>query len=196
MKRKFQQLALILTCSAVAACSTSKEAQPVVYIKKSPVSNQWIADKEGELRESIKGSPFTLRSEKGKWIVTAPASESFNPDRPGLLMPHVLRPITQIAKTLQSNPDSAVLVLGHSDFAGNTRSNHELSADRAKAVASIFRLSGFKHGRMMHLGMGNSYSLGHGQNNRVEIIITHSTEMQGLMAEYHPVHMRQLASNR
>jgi len=197
MKRKFYQWAVLLTCSALAACSSTKDPQPVVYLDRSAEANQWIADQEVVLRESIKGSPFTLRKEQGKWIVTAPAGQSFNPDRPGLLLPVVLGPITRIAKTLEGSPDSAVLILGHTDLTGDGKASHQLSADRARAVASIFRLSGLKGGRMMHMGMGSSHTLdqvkNNAQNHRVEIIITHNTQMQGVMAMYHPAYVRQLA---
>ncbi|HZJ92312.1 MAG TPA: OmpA family protein [Thiopseudomonas sp.] len=197
MNRTFYQWALVSICSVLTACSSNKSADPVVYLEKEPVSAQWMSQKEELLRESIKGSAFTLHQQEGAWVVTAPAQTSFNPDRPALLLPAMLRPITRIAKMLEANPDAAVLVLGHTDSADGNKINHQLSADRARSVASIFRLSGLKGGRMMHLGMGSSHMLdkpkSSAQNHRVEIIITPHVKMQDMMAIYHPAYVRQLA---
>lgn len=197
MNRTFCQWALVSICSVLAACSSNKVAEPFVYLEKEPVSAQWMSQKEALLKESIKGSTFTLHQQEGAWVITAPAQTSFNPDRPALLLPAMLRPITRIAKVLEANPDAAVLVLGHTDHTSDNKANQQLSADRARSVASIFRLSGLKGGRMMHLGMGSSYLLEQpkstAQNHRVEIIITPHVQMQDMMAIYHPAYVRQLA---
>ena len=190
MNRKIYQWALISVCSVLAACS-AKKPQPVVYLEKPAISAQWMSNKEALLLESIKGSPFTLHKQDNAWVVTAPAHQAFNADRPNLLMPAMLRTITRIAKILEASPDTSVLILGHSD-----RANDD-SAGRAGAVALIFRLSGLKRDRMMHLGMGSSFMLEQRKsalkNHRVEIIITQHAQMQDVMATYHPVYVRQLA---
>ncbi len=197
MNRTFYQWALVSICSVLAACSSNKVADEVVAIDKNSVSAQWMSEKEVLLRESIKDSSFTLHQQEGAWVITAPAQTSFNPDRPALLLPSMLRPITRIAKMLEANSDAAVLVLGHTDSTSDNKANHQLSADRARSVASIFRLSGLKGGRMVHLGMGSSYLLekpkSTAQNHRVEIIITPHVQMQDMMAIYHPAYVRQLA---
>lgn len=210
MNHKIYQLAMILGCLAVTACSSSKgkdqsvvyltdaeKVQSVVYLQQKTTSAGWLAEKESLLRESIQGSPFTLHQQGNAWVVTASAQQTFNPDRPGLLLPAVLRPITRVAKMLEANPDSAVLILGHADIAGDAKANQQLSTDRARAVASIFRLSGLTGGRMTQLGMGSSYLLGQpssaGKNHRVEIIITPQAHIQDVLAMYHPAYVRQLA---
>lgn len=197
MNRKFYQWAVLLTCSALAACSSGKKPQPVVYLEKPAVTAQWMSAKEMQLRESIKGSPFTLHQHGSAWVVTAPAQLSFNPDRPALLLPAVLRPLTKIAKLMEASPESAVLILGHTDASNNDKANHTLSTDRARSVASIFSLSGLNGGRMTRLGMGSLYTLptakNVAQNHRVEIIITPRTHIQDVIAEYRPAHVRLLA---
>ena len=198
MNRKVYQWALILTCSAVAACSSNKNtAQPVVYLEKKTISVEWMADKEALLLESIKGSPFTLHKQGNAWLVTAPAQQSFNADRPDLLLPAVLGPITRIAKMVSAHPDTAAVILGHTDINSNDLANHKLSTDRARAVASIFRLGGLTGRRLTHLGMGSSYSLHQQksatQNHRVEIIIMPDVQMQDVLAQYRPTHTRLLA---
>lgn len=210
MNHKMYQWAMIVSCLAVTACSSSKDTaqsvvylsdaektQSIVYLKQNSASASWLADKEGLLRESIKGSPFTLHQQGNAWVVTAPAQQAFNADRPSLLLPAVLRPITRVAKILEANSDSAVLILGHTDLANDAKANHKLSSDRARAVASIFRLSGLTSGRMTHLGLGGSHLLDNqknaGRNHRVEIIITPQAQIQDVLAVYHPAYVRQLA---
>lgn len=196
MKRKFYQLAAISMCALLAAC-TSTKYQPVVYLEKQPVTSEWMSVKEAQLRESIKGSQFTLHKQDNAWIVTAPAQNSFNPDRPNLLLPSALGPITRISKMLEANPDTAVLILGHSDLISSSKDGYTLSADRARAVASIFRLSGLTNRRLTHLGLGDSHALPNqrsaAQNHRVEMVITPNTHMQDVAAVYRPAHARQLA---
>lgn len=210
MKRKFYQLAAISMCSLLAACSSVSDSwqsvryssaadkdRSIAYLRKQPVTSEWMNVKEAQLRESIKGTQFTLHQQDNTWIVTAPVQMSFNPDRPTLLLPSALRPITRISKMLEANPDTAVLILGHTDVVTNSKGSYTLSADRARAVASIFRLSGLTGRRMTHLGLGDSHTLSNtkyaAQNNRVEIIITPSTHMQDVAAVYRPAHARQLA---
>lgn len=197
MNPKLYQWALVLACAVVAGCSSSGETvQPVTYEKKA-VTNEWVMAKEIQLKESIKNTDFTLQRFENGWLVTAPAQQSFNADRPSLLLPVVLRPITQIAKLLESSPDSAVLILSHTNQLSDDKANYQLSTDRAKAVASIFRLSGLGNRRMKHLGMGSSYALNtlrhSAQNQRVEMFIMPDTHMHDVLAEYQPAYNRQLA---
>lgn len=210
MNHKMYQWAMIVSCLALTACSSNKDAvqsvvylsdaekaQSVVYLEQNAVPADWLADNEVLLRESIAGSPFTLHQQGNTWVVTAPAQQAFNADRPSLLLPAALRPITRVAKILEANPDFAVLILGHTDIANDAKANHKLSTDRARAVASIFRLSGLTNGRMTHLGLGGSHLLDKQKstrkNHRVEIIITPQAQIQDVLAVYHPAYVRQLA---
>jgi outer membrane protein OmpA-like peptidoglycan-associated protein len=156
-----------------------------------------LLEKEPLLRESIKGSPFTLHQQGATWVVTAPAQKTFNPDRPDLLLPAALGPIARIAKLMEADKDAAVLILGHTAESKDHRGNQQLSTARARSVASIFRLSGLTAGRMTHLGMGSSHLLAQAKylehNHRVEIIVMPSVDVQGVMAVYRPAYMRQLA---
>ncbi len=195
MNRKFYQWAILLTCSALAACS-SWSNQSVLYTKPA-VTAEWMGSTGMQLRESIQGSPFTLHQQGSAWVVTAPAAQSFNPDRPAFLLPAVLRPLTKIAKLMEDRPDTAVLILGHTDAASNDRANHTLSTERARSVASIFSLSGMNGSRMTRLGMGSTYNLNAARNaahnHRVEIIIAPRTHIQDMIAVYRPAHTRLLA---
>lgn len=201
MNRLIIRWTTVLACSLVAACSSAPEQdKQELTIKEEPVSqdvNGWLLEKESLLRASIKDSPFTLHQQDSTWVVTAPAQQSFNPDRPGLLLPAVLGPIARIAKLLEADTDTSVLILGHTAHSKDDKSNQKLSTERARSVASIFRLSGLSSGRMTHLGMGSSYLLVKAKNttqhHRVEIIIMPNIEVQGVMAVYRPAYVRQLA---
>ena len=196
INRFFVGGALLLTCSFMAACSSAPKNQELAVKQEvvKPDFAVWLNEKESLLRDSIKGSVFTLHKQDNAWVVTAPAQYAFNPDRPSLLLPAALGPITRIAKLLETDAESSVLILGH---AAQSADNQKLSTDRARSVASIFRLSGLKGARMRHLGMGSSYLLDQAamsqQNHRVEIIIMPSMEVQNMMAVYHPAYVRQLA---
>ena len=196
MNRLFIRGALLLSCSLLASCSSTPKNQDVAVKQEiiKPDAAVWLSEKESLLRDSIKGSVFTLHKQDNAWVVTAPAQYAFNPDRPSLLLPAALGPITRIAKLLEADAESSVLILGH---AAQSTDNQKLSTDRARSVASIFRLSGLKGARMRHLGMGSSYlldqSTSNQQNHRVEIIVMPSIEVQGMMAVYHPAYVRQLA---
>ncbi len=202
MNFQFMRCTVFLACSLMAACSSKPEPRQEVAVEAAKQAdsinvNAWLSDKELLLRASIKGSPFSLRKEGSTWVVTAPAQTTFNPDRPGLLLPAVLGPITRIAKLLEADADAAVLILGHSADSKDNQGNQKLSADRARSVASIFRLSGLSSGRMTHLGLGSSHLLAQSKyteyNHRVEIIVMPRTDVQGVMAVYRPANVRQLA---
>ncbi len=202
MNFQFMRCTAILACSLIAACSATPEPKQdvaVVVSKQAPSTdiNTWLLDKEPLLRASIKGSPFSLRQQDSAWVVTAPAQTTFNPDRPDLLLPAVLGPIARIAKLLEADTDAAVLILGHTADSKDILNNQKLSTDRARSVASIFRLSGLSSGRMTHLGMGSSHLLAQAKytehNHRVEIIVMPRTDVQGVMAVYRPAYVRQLA---
>lgn len=201
MNRFFIGGALLLTCSFMAACSSAPEQESLAPTVKTEVISQdisaWLNEKEPLLRESIKNSPFTLHKQGSAWVVTAPAQLSFNADRPDLLLPAVLGPIARVAKLLEADADSSVLILGHTAISKDDKGNQKLSTDRARSVASIFRLSGLQSGRMTHLGMGSSHVLAQTvnstHNHRVEIIVMPSVDVQGVMALYRPAYMRQLA---
>lgn len=108
-----------------------------------------------------------------------------------MLMPAVLGPITRVAKILEKDPRTGVLILGHADSTGKVESNRTLSEDRAKAVAAIFRLSGLQRNRLMLKGVGsdmpraaNDSNAGRALNRRVELLLTSQDTLVALLATY------------
>ncbi|KAA0996743.1 OmpA family protein [Pseudomonas sp. ANT_J12] len=155
------------------------------------VTQAWLDDYEPRLREAIKDSNLQLERRDNVLVVTAPVDGSFNPDRPAMLLPITLGPFSRVAKILEVDPKTAVLVLGHSDTSGAAPANVKLSQERAQAVAAIFRLSGLQRDRLMLRGMGgeapraaNDSNEGRALNRRVELLVTPQNTMVALLSKY------------
>ncbi|SEE18091.1 MULTISPECIES: OmpA family protein [Pseudomonas] len=163
----------------------------VVPMPDPKVTQAWLDDYEPRLREAIKDSNLQLERRENVLVVTAPVEGSFNPDRPAMLLPVTLGPFTRVAKILEVDPKTAVLVLGHSDTSGAAPANVKLSQERAQAVAAIFRLSGLQRDRLMLRGMGgeapraaNDSNEGRALNRRVELLVTPQNTMVALLSKY------------
>ena len=155
------------------------------------VTQAWLDDYEPRLRDAIKDSNLKLERREDALVVTAPVEGSFNPDRPAMLLPVTLGPFTRVAKILEADPKTAVLVLGHSDTSGAAPANVKLSQERAQSVAAIFRLSGLQRDRLMLRGMGgespragNEKAEDRALNRRVELLVTPANTMVALLSKY------------
>lgn len=167
------------------------------------VTQAWLDDYEPRLRTAIKDSNLQLERRDNVLVVIAPVEGSFNPDRPAMLLPVTLGPFSRVAKILEVDPSTAVLVLGHSDTSGAAPANVKLSQERAQAVAAIFRLSGLQRDRLMLRGMGgdapraaNDSVEGRALNRRVELLVTPQNTMVALLSKYNmpaPAPVRMLA---
>lgn len=187
-----KSLAFVL-CLLLAGCAgPEKSKTPAPVAMPNPkVTQAWLDDYEPRLREAIKGSHFELERRENLLVVTAPVQGTFNPDRPFMLLPVTLGPISRVAKLLENDHGIAVFVLGHADSSGAAAANRELSHERARAFTAIFRLSGLKQNRLMVKGMGsdmpraaNDSAEGRALNRRVEILLTSQDTMQALVAKY------------
>jgi outer membrane protein OmpA-like peptidoglycan-associated protein len=163
----------------------------VVPMPDPKVTQAWLDDYEPRLREAIKGSHLQLERRENVLVVTAPVDGSFNPDRPAMLLPVTLGPFTRVAKILEVDPKTAVLILGHGDTSGAAPANVKLSQERAQSVAAIFRLSGLQRDRLMLRGMGgeapraaNDSNEGRALNRRVELLVTPQNTMVALLSKY------------
>jgi len=210
MRTLLLKTATLVLCLTAAGCSNFKFDNLFAFDKDKPLAQEvteaakarkakidheataaWLDKYEQRLRDELKGSKFEVSREENTLIVTAPVDSSFNPDRPGLLMPAVLAPITKVAKLVEADPETGVLVLGHADSSGDDKRNRELSQERASAVASIFRLSGLRSDRLIHKGVGsdmpraaNDSKEGRALNRRVEVVLTQRHPLVALLARY------------
>jgi outer membrane protein OmpA-like peptidoglycan-associated protein len=176
----------------------------VVPMPDPKVTQAWLDDYEPRLRTAIKDSNLQLERRENVLVVIAPVEGSFNPDRPAMLLPVTLGPFTRVAKILEVDPKTAVLVLGHSDTSGAAPANVKLSQERAQSVAAIFRLSGLQRDRLMLRGMGgeapraaNDSNEGRALNRRVELLVTPQNTMVALLSKYNmpaPAPMRLVAA--
>lgn len=167
-----------------AAVATAAKVDPAV-------TKAWLDAYEPKLREAIRGSKFELARGDDMFVVTAPVDGSFNPDRPAMLLPVSLSPITNVAKALEGDAKTSVLILGHADSTGAADANRKVSLERAQSIAAIFRLSGLQRNRLSTRGMGsvvpraaNDSPAGRALNRRVEMLVTPESGMAVLMAKY------------
>ncbi|MGF6089508.1 OmpA family protein [Pseudomonas sp. 18173] len=170
---------------------SEQSATKAVPMPDPKVTQAWLDDYEPRLREAVKDSNLQLERRENVLVVTAPVEGSFNPDRPAMLLPVTLGPFTRVAKILEADPKTAVLILGHSDTSGSAPANVKLSQERAQAVAAIFRLSGLQRDRLMLRGLGgdapraaNDSVQGRALNRRVELLVTPQNTMVALLSKY------------
>ncbi|PBJ06167.1 putative lipoprotein YiaD precursor [Pseudomonas ogarae] len=168
-----------------------QETAKAVPMPDPKVTQAWLDDYEPKLRTAIQDSKLQLERRDNVLVVTAPVDGSFNPDRPAMLLPVTLGPFTRVAKILEADPKTAVLILGHADTSGAAPANLKLSQERAQSVAAIFRLSGLQRDRLMLRGMGavapraaNDSVEGRALNRRVELLVTPANTMVALLSKY------------
>ena len=163
----------------------------VIPMPDPKITQAWLDEYEPRLRVAIKDTNLQLERRENLLIIVASADSSFKATRPDLLMPSMLGPFTRVAKVVEGDPKTAVLVLGHADSSGAMAANTRLSLDRAKSVAAIFRMSGLQGNRLTLRGMGsvmpraaNDSNEGRALNRRVEILRTPQATMVALVSKY------------
>lgn len=190
---KLLNCATLVLCLAITACSTTeKAAKPAAPEMPPPaVTQAWLDDYQPRLDEALKDSKFKLERLDNVLMVTAPVDSTFNPDRPNMLMPSTLGPLSRVAKLVEHDEKVAVLILGHADSSGSLETNRQISIERAAAVTAIFRLSGLKNDRLMRKGVGpdmpraaNDSAEGRAINRRVEVLLTRTDVMNAMLAQY------------
>ncbi len=173
--------------------SDDKAAGKTAAVPKidTKATQAWLDSYEPKLREAIKDSKLELERREDVLVVTLPVDSGYNPDRPAMLLPISLAPITRVAKLVETDTKTAVLILGHADSSGAAAANQKLSLERAASVSAIFRLSGLQRDRLNLRGMGavapraaNDSAQGRSLNRRVEMILTPQATMVALVAKY------------
>ena len=90
--------------------------------------------------------------------------------------------INRLATYLSNNPDTKIIIEGHTDSIGSDSYNDALSERRAAAVATELESRGISADQIQSRGMGKQYPVatnatpeGRQQNRRVEIVFSDNT---------------------
>ncbi|NWB27583.1 OmpA family protein [Pseudomonas gingeri] len=177
--------------SSDKAKETAQAPVKAVPMPDPKITQAWLDDYEPRLRTAIQDSSLKLERRENVLVIIAPVDGSYNPKRPEMLLPVTLGPFSRIAKTVEGDPKTAVLVLGHGDNSTGADAAQALSQQRAQSVAAIFRLSGLQRDRLILRGMGsvmpraaNDSNEGRALNRRVEILLTPQNTMVALLSKY------------
>ncbi|MGZ3874628.1 MAG: OmpA family protein [Mucilaginibacter sp.] len=93
--------------------------------------------------------------------------------------------LQNLATSLQNNPETNILIVGHTDNTGSDAHNMDLSIQRAQAVKSVIIGDNVSGSRLSIQGKGetepigdNNTVAGRAQNRRVEIVIVANEQMK------------------
>ncbi|HEY0245700.1 MAG TPA: OmpA family protein [Mucilaginibacter sp.] len=101
------------------------------------------------------------------------------------LKPEAQSNLQNLATSLKNNPQTNILIIGHTDNTGTEKYNLELSVKRAQAVKSYIVAANVDAARLSTQGKGkvepiadNNTPEGRAQNRRVEIVISANEQMK------------------
>lgn len=93
--------------------------------------------------------------------------------------------VDKLATSMENNPDTDILIVGHTDNVGSESYNMDLSKRRAQSVKSLLVNDGVSGSRLKTDGRGKSEPIadngsaeGRAQNRRVEIVIVANDKMK------------------
>jgi outer membrane protein OmpA-like peptidoglycan-associated protein len=119
----------------------------------------------------------------GEGIVVTFDSGLLYPFNSTELLPAGQDNLRNLATSLQSNPETEVLIVGHTDAVGSDAYNQNLSEQRASSAANVLAMNGIPRDRIRTSGRGemepvsdNESEAGRQQNRRVEVAIFASEE--------------------
>jgi outer membrane protein OmpA-like peptidoglycan-associated protein len=135
-----------------------------------------------EIQQSVPGATVVRQGEG--IIVKFDSGILFDVDQTGL-KPAAKSNLENLAASLSSNPQTNILIVGHTDDTGSDTHNMDLSIRRAEAVKSYIVAGGVSGARLNTQGKGESEPIadnttvdGRSQNRRVEIVIVANEQMK------------------
>ena len=148
-------------------------------------------DKQAEeLAASIPGATV---QRVGEGIVVTFDSGLLFPFNSTDLLPAGHDNLRNLATSLQENPETEVLIVGHTDGVGSDVYNQNLSEQRASSAAAILASNGVPRDRIRTSGRGemepiadNESEAGRQQNRRVEVAIFASEEYRERLLRNNP----------
>lgn len=140
-----------------------------------------------EIKQTVPGATVTREGEG--ILVKFDSGILFDIDKTNLKQ-DAQRSLKQLAVSLQNNPQTNILVIGHTDSTGTAAHNTKLSIRRADAVKLFIDQQGVSGQRLTTQGKGetepiatNSTTGGRAQNRRVEIVIVANDQMKQQAAQ-------------
>lgn len=141
----------------------------------------WSANMERqrkELEAATRGTGVTIsRTSDNQLKMAIPTDISFDSNSASIKSP--FRPVLQsFASSLQRNPSTHVIIIGHTDSTGGARINDPLSLQRANATRDYIFSQGVRGPRLQTEGRGardpvasNDSAWGRSKNRRVEVFV-------------------------
>lgn len=101
------------------------------------------------------------------------------------LKPNAMSNIQSLANSMKNNPNTNIMIIGHTDSKGTDSYNMSLSQRRAMSVKNYAQMQGIASSRLTTQGRGetepiadNSTEAGRAQNRRVEIVILANDQLK------------------
>lgn len=135
-----------------------------------------------EIKQTVPGATVSRQGEG--ILVKFDSGILFDVDKT-VVKPAAQNSLQKLAVSLQNNPQTNILIVGHTDSTGTAAHNMALSVRRADAVRAILMADAVDASRLTTQGKGetepiasNSTADGRAQNRRVEIVIIANDQMK------------------